>query len=703
MRSSNTVSILPADIISHGLLPFLNDREVSEFSSTAKKFHDATRKYWQEKLLALGLYNKLLEQVNIHFSHIPLNYIKLYDVVRRLPDSDKFMLLEPWELYCLSGQIQFFDATEEKITDLINQAGATPLHYVALSGSTKALEYVIAKNMNPFAKDNRDRTVIHYAALSGSHLAFNYVVRNVRHYKFDDQVLYHAAVGGSIEVIDYVLASGVDIQNTTSHDVARSGSVAAFQHIMKMRKHPRSAPILAMNAAESGSTSAMKAICPGSSFDHYSEGYGDTLLHHAARSGSVAAIECALKLYPDTNPFSKYKLSSSVSEKGITVLHAAGQSGSVPVLKRILNIPGMNEYLLEETKDGRNVLHFIAISGSVHALQYLLNEFPHLVNHLIHRKKKSSITPLEYLAKSGSVAILKYALELPIINNQLLVINDKGDTLLLNEILPRVIKSRSLAALKYILGFPGAMQKLACADHSGKFSLLYMLLCDILENSFVTALKYVLELPKINEKFTPQPSLENPEIKESLTLPPSIIRHIRGDAAVEMLQYLIEVRNMSSLLERDSNGLTAFDYAIKSGSTKAVWYLHSINKSHYSDGMPWFDNGKLTAMEDIQLLVNADLRPFQTKAWLTKLSLGSGAVIFGCCAGLTGLGTFTGPSAALILSVGCAGAIGVLLIALMVSCVRNRKIGFFEPSPDRFDDYKPKFPSALAVPPTMRT
>lgn len=693
MRSSNKWSTLPGNIISHSLLPFLNDREVSQFSSTAKIFHDATRKYWQEKLLALGLYNGLLERVNIHFRHIPLNYIKLYDVLRRLPDSDKFIIFEPWELYCLSGQTEFFDATEEKITDLTNQAGATPLHYVALSGSTKALEYVIAHRMNPFAKDNLGRTVIHYAALSGSHSAFNYVVRNVRHYKFDTQVLYYAAVGGSIEVIDHVLASGVDIQDNTLHHVARSGSVAAFQHIMRMEKHPQSAPILAMNAAESGSIAAMNFIFPRTSFYHYSQEFGDTLLHHAARSGSVAAIECAIKLCPETDPFSIYNI-SSLSEKGITVLHAAGQSGSVPALKRILDIRDMKtRYLLEETEDGRNVLHFIAASGSVHALQYILTEFPVLVSHLIHRKKKSPITPLEYLAESGSVAILKYALELPIINNQLLVINDKGDTLLLNCILPRVIKSRSLAALKYILEFPGAIQKLVPADHSEKLSLLYTLLCDILENGFASALKYVLEIPEINAKFTPQLSLENPEMKECLTLHPSIVRHIRGDAAVEMLQYLIEVKNMSSLLEKDIHGLTAFDYAIQSGSTKAVWYLHSINASHYSYGMPWLDDGdKFTALEEIQLLVNADLRPFQAKARLTTLSLVSGAVI------PAWLGIITCSSATLTLSMCCAGAVGVLLIALMVRCVLNRKIGFFEPFPDRFDDYKPKFTSASTTP-----
>lgn len=677
MRSSSKWSTLPTDIILRSLLPFLNDKETSQFSSTTKIIHDATAKYWQKKLLALGLYNGLLERVNIHFRHIPLNYIKLYDVLRRLPDSDKFMILEPWELYCLSGQTEFFDATEEKITDLTNQAGATPLHYVALSGSTKALEYVIAHRMNPFAKDNRGRTVIHYAALSGSHSAFNYVVRNVRHYKFDTQVLYYAAVGGSIEVIDHVLASGVDVQDNTLHHVARSGSVAAFQHIMRMKKHPQSAPILAKNAAESGSIAAMNFTFPRTSFYHYSQEFGDTLLHHAARSGSVAAIECAIKLCPTTDPFSIYQTSCLNNKKGITVLHAAGQSGSVPALKRILAIRGMRSYLLEETGDGRNVLHFIAASGSIHALQYILTEFPQLVAQLIYKEQESAISPLKYLAESGSVAALKYALELPFIYNQLLVINGEGNTLLFNCILPRVVKSRSLAALKYILEFPGVIQKLVPADHSEELSLLYTLLCDILENGFASALKYVLELP---------------EMKECLTLHPSIVRHIRGDAAVEMLQYLIEVRNMSSLLERDNDGLTAFDYAIQSGSTKAVWYLHSINESHYSDGMPWLDDGKLTAMEDIQLLVNADLRPFQAKAWLTTLSLGSGAVI------PAWLGIITCSSATLTLSMCCAGAVGVLLIALMVSCVRNRKIGFFEPSPDRFDDYKPKFTSASTTP-----
>ncbi|GEM_PF-6592709 len=690
MRSSNKWPILPVDIISHSLLPFLNDREVSQFSSTAKIFHDATRKYWQEKLLALGLYNELLKLVNIHFMHISLNYKKLYDVLRRLPDSDKFIVLEPWELYCLSGQTEFFDANEEKITGLTNQAGATPLHYVALSGSTKAIEYVLARRMNSFAKDNRGRTVIHYAALSGSHSAFNYVVRNVRHYKFDTQVLYYAAVGGSIEVIDHVLASGVDIQDSTLHNVASSGSVAAIQHIMKMGKHPQCAPILASNAAESGSVAAMNFIFPHTR--RYSQESGDTLLRHAARSGSVAAIECAITLCPETDPFSIYN-TSSLSKKGISVLHAAGQSGSVPALKRILDIPGMRIYLLYETDDGRNVLHFIAASGSVHALQYILTEFPDLVANLIHHKQ--NLMPLEYLAESGSFAALKYALELPFISNQLLVIDREGDTLLFNCILPRVVKSRSLAALKYILEFPGAIQKLVPADPSEKLSLFYTLLCDILENGFASALKYVLEIPEINAKFTPQPSLENPEMKECLALHPSIVRHIRGDAAVEMLQYLIEVRNMSSLLERD-NDVTAFDYAIQSGSTKAVWYLHSINASHYSDGMPWLDDGKLTAMEDIQLLVNADLRPFQAKAWLTTLSLGSGAVI------PAWLGIITCSSATLTLSMCCAGAVGVLLIALMVSCVRNRKIGFFEPSPDRFDDYKPKFTSAPTTPPTFR-
>lgn len=52
------------------------------------------------------------------------------------------------------------------------------------------------------------------------------------------------------------------------------------------------------------------------------------------------------------------------------------------------------------------------------------------------------------------------------------------------------------------------------------------------------------------------------------------------------------------------------------------------------------------------------------------------------------VGVLTGMTGTLLLSVCCGGAIGALLIALMIRCVRNRRVGFFEPSTNRFDNYK---------------
>jgi len=156
----------------------------------------------------------------------------------------------------------------------------TPLHKAAQANDLQQIQALLDVNANPAALGEGGYTPLHSAAKNGSaeaiaQLANQMSVEEVNIQGYDgDTALYYAALNGTPEAVDTLLAYGADptIANekgyTPLHMAAYSG---AAQIIKRLLKIPEVAELINLQGVD-----------------------GDTPLYYAARSGSLEAVEALL-------------------------------------------------------------------------------------------------------------------------------------------------------------------------------------------------------------------------------------------------------------------------------------------------------------------------------------------------------------------------------------------------------------------------
>ncbi|MCE3237332.1 MAG: serine/threonine-protein phosphatase 6 regulatory ankyrin repeat subunit A-like [Gammaproteobacteria bacterium] len=223
-------------------------------------------------------------------------------------------------------------------------------------------EKVIAFRNFPLKKDIDDKNILHYAAFSGSIAVFERTLK-IRKIHLRKDTLNNSVL--DFEEIDPLerTSSG----QTILHCAAASGSIAIFEHILKIPGIDPLAPTssgttILHYAARSGSIALFEHVLKIEGIDPFArDNDGKTLLHHAAHSGSALVFKRALRI-PGVNPLTKDRF-------GHTVLHSAIDGHSLEVLKCVLEIEGLD--LSATDYKGKNVFHYAALSGSVECVLYL--------------------------------------------------------------------------------------------------------------------------------------------------------------------------------------------------------------------------------------------------------------------------------------------------------------------------------------------
>jgi len=275
-----------------------------------------------------------------------------------------------------------------------------------------------------------------------------------------------------------------------------------------------------------------------------------------------------------------------------------------------------------------------------------------------------------------------------------------------------VAESGSVEAIKYVLENPKMFDLLVHrrADGSVAFdddALCAALLAGVAQSGSIVALKYVLQHPEMGAWARQQPFVN---ITHHAMNSGSVIAFQYATAldiqqqpyqpgmrvSVAMLKYLVETKGVDPRVQ-DRFGHTLFHYAVRNNSIEAVLYLHSLNQRLFCSRRQMNELRNDPEMKRILRLVDADLHPQREKIMNATRSLVAGAGVSLLSVGGYIIITKTAIACTLLLGICCAGAVGVLAIALMMSCVRNRRLGFFEPSPNRFGSYRHRFPSAPIV------
>jgi len=160
------------------------------------------------------------------------------------------------------------------------------------------------------------------------------------------------------------------LEDTPLHQAAQSNNLQQIQALLDSEANPTALGIGGYTplhiAAKNGSAEAIALLANQMSVNDINiQGYdGDTALYYAALNGNKDAVNTLLAY--GANP-------TIANEKGYTPLHMAAYSGATTIIKRLLGIPEVAEQINLQGIDGDTPLYYAARSGSLEAVEALLN------------------------------------------------------------------------------------------------------------------------------------------------------------------------------------------------------------------------------------------------------------------------------------------------------------------------------------------
>jgi ankyrin repeat protein len=692
--------------------------EAALFSSTSRAHRKEISKAisWKDKIVALGYKKDLLpkkaDSTDADDAKVIIkNYQKLYSVLRTNKKISFAKITSPWELCCLSGEIAAIEYAilHLGITPQMQSAsGLTILHYVAWSGSAEAIEHVLQiEGIDPLAEDNNGRTALHFAALSGSVEAIERILQIPEVYPLvqDDHgctVLHFAALSGSVKAIDCALQiEGINPQaldnkgRSVVHFAAWSGIIEAVK--LSIEKYGRF-PILRdyqtctlYYAAASNSSETIKYLLDTNMRIYDKCGRKEMsldipilLLHAAAACGSKKALEIALENlkknqeykdqeYKDINPF-------QVDNLGLTVWHLVAASGSREALEHALQIEGFDP--LARDRENKTILHHAAASRSRETFERALKIEG--IDPLA--TDRDGRTAVHHAAASGSREVLECALQIKSVK-PLAQDNDEGiEPLAIESINPLGLDDEK------------EVKPLALAQDNDDRTVLHLAAASGSREAFERALKIEGIIPltlaangrSVLTLATASGSKEAIEgvleCKAANFLTPDVIPflllHAASSGSKEAVERTLQIPGVD-LLSQGLDGRNVLHVTARSGSVRTIFFLHSLQggldpRTVDRDGFsayPYEKNSENKACTALRL-VEADLdETFRIK---TNKAIGSLSVGLAFSYGLVKTGIIAATTPTLLLTVCCTGALGALIIALIIHNYKNNRYGFFE-------------------------
>ena len=302
-----------------------------------------------------------------------------------------------------------------------NKLGSSSIHYAAEGGSVELLEYLLGIGFNILDKTDQGLTVLHFACTKSvnedmvKHLTKKYPTLKHHLAVNGESALHFAVLSGSIPIMTHLMSEGLDVYQLTNSgsnvlhlafEIAPSNKrLSIVQYFIKhypSLQHARdnNGNTEIHNAAFGGSVELLEYLL-GIGYDIHDRGAnGHTALHSACSKPDN--IEMVTYL---TN---KYDLLHILNANGVSALHVAGESGSIPIIDHLIS-EGLDVNQCDN--DGHNLLHFacqIAPTGKrLMIVQYLIRNS----NCLQHVRDNEGKTELHLAALGGSVEVLQYFVE----------------------------------------------------------------------------------------------------------------------------------------------------------------------------------------------------------------------------------------------------------------------------------------------------
>gem|GEM_PF-6062915 len=307
------------------ILSFLDKRTMAVMSMTSTTFNQETKHivYWHDKLIEAGCDIKLLEHVVT--TETIQDYKHLYHVFSKMSYNDRIKITEPWELYCLSGEVNamFYAIEHEGLTkETKSKNGNNALLYAARGGSVAGIDFA--------------NKILKIPANSANDLGYN--------------PLLYAAYLGNVAAIKHS-SKDLDLPPTVTakdkanihHFAALSGSLSALKHTLKNFKKPNPNSLteygenLLHCAGKSGSVKMMEFLIDELKFDpNVVDKNGETFLHYAIRSNDIDAAEHAFKKFKNAD--ANWDPLLVVNKEGENLLHVAAKDVDIKMMDFLVKI-----------------------------------------------------------------------------------------------------------------------------------------------------------------------------------------------------------------------------------------------------------------------------------------------------------------------------------------------------------------------------
>ena len=328
---------------------------------------------------------------------------------------------------------------------MVDDSGWSVLHFAGMAENLELFEYLIGKGSNVYRRDSDGINCLHIAAGNG-HLRLCKVLLEI--YKLDLQmiggvewpVLHFAATTGNLELFQYLIDKGSDVDRRNSdgvnclhiaagnchlhlckillefykldlhlidyngwsvlHFAAKAGDLVLFQYLIgkgsDVYRRNRDGMNCLHIAAEDGHLRLCKVLLENYKLNlELIDDYGCSVLLCAAKSGNLALVQYLIEKGGNVD---------IQDRNGMNILHIAANNGHLRLCKVLLE--NCNFDILIKSDDGWSALHCAAKAGHLELFHYLIE-----MGCNVYRGKRDGMNCLHIAASNGCFRLCKVLLD----------------------------------------------------------------------------------------------------------------------------------------------------------------------------------------------------------------------------------------------------------------------------------------------------
>ncbi|XP_069127645.1 transient receptor potential cation channel subfamily A member 1-like isoform X2 [Argopecten irradians] len=338
-------------------------------------------------------------------------------------------------LEVLIKHVENLGYTREQVLSFTDKANNMPLHAAVNGGDIKAVRVCIVAGAAVDAQQEDKSTPVHFACAQGS-VELIKIMQELQPERFSKALrscdvlkmtpLHRAALFNHVNVVEYLLQQGADIDAQDSQDrtplliAASKGCWRTVQclivnnvSISKTDRENRNFLHLAikfggrLNEFGAGLLKDVKNLL------NEKDDYGCTPLHYASREGHLVAIDDLISLGAHINPKNNNKQSP---------LHFAARYGRYNTCKRLLDSPQGANIINETDGEGLSALNLASLNGHTKIIHLLMEKGAYVT------RDHEGNSPLHMAASNGYTKTIKILLGVH--SNLLDQTNQRGETAL---------------------------------------------------------------------------------------------------------------------------------------------------------------------------------------------------------------------------------------------------------------------------------